>query len=226
MESKRHLCVIPALVLGVALPALTLLLGAQGNPVSALANPPGEAGHSSSTNQSASSQPGSPNSTPAASPANTVAAQPARAMTVAPTNTSDSAGVLNPARQLALGMIETGNDDTAVGGAGEVSRYQIMPSVWKRYSESRRYRDPETARNVAQKHWTALHDYFKKRARREPTDFDMYVIWNTSPSYYASRGFQPARLGPVVRDRAERYSNLVEDGLRSEASLATTGGRG
>ena len=31
----------------------------------------------------------------------------------------------------ALGMQESGNDDKAIGQAGEVSRYQILPSVWK-----------------------------------------------------------------------------------------------
>src|ERR1700752_3413422 len=38
-----------------------------------------------------------------------------------------------------LGMIETGNDDCAVGAFGEVSRYQLRPAVWKSYSNSSVY---------------------------------------------------------------------------------------
>ncbi len=38
----------------------------------------------------------------------------------------------------------------------------------------------------------------------------MYVLWNTHYGYYASRGFNPNRLAAVVRDRAQRYVNLVQ----------------
>lgn len=109
-------------------------------------------------------------------------------------------------------MIETANNDWEIGGAGEVSRYQIMPSVWKHYSDSRSYQDPAVSWEVAQQHWSVLHATFKKQAHREPTGFDMYVLWNTRYGYYASKGFNPARLNPVVRDRAQRFTNLLERG--------------
>ena len=64
----------------------------------------------------------------------------ARALTAPASNP----GVLDAHRRFALGMIETGNDDLEIGGLGEVSRYQIMPSVWRHYSNSHRYHDPET----------------------------------------------------------------------------------
>jgi hypothetical protein len=133
--------------------------------------------------------------------------------------------VLTSSRQFALGMIETGNDDRAIGGAGEVSRYQIMPAVWQHYSSVRSYRNPDSSLEVAQLHWASLYDYFKKQTRHEPTDFDMYVLWNTRYGYYSNRGFNPARLAAVVRDRAQRFSNLVEDGARREAEIATPGRR-
>lgn len=117
--------------------------------------------------------------------------------------------ILDAPRRLALGMIETGNNDSEIGGAGEVSRYQIMPSVWKHYDDSHRYRDPGVSLTVAQQHWRTLYATFKRQARREPSDFDMYVLWNTRYGYYASRGFNPKRLNPVVRDRAQRFVNLV-----------------
>src|SRR5882724_10599155 len=75
-------------------------------------------------------------------------------MTVAPavasvaTTTAASSAVLNARQRFALGMIETANNDEEIGGAGEVSRYQIMPSVWKHYSDSRRYQDPEVSLEV------------------------------------------------------------------------------
>ena len=124
----------------------------------------------------------------------------------------ESSAVLDRAHRYALGMIETGNDDHEIGGLGEVSRYQIMPSVWHYYSRSRRYHDPEVSTQVAQQHWTVLHDFFRQQAHREPSDFDMYVLWNTHYGYYADKGFNPARLGREVRSRAQRFVNLVERG--------------
>ena len=95
---------------------------------------------------------------------------------------------------------------------GEVSRYQIMPAVWKQYSDSRSYRNPNVSLTVAQQHWTSLYVGFKKQAHREPSDFDMYVLWNTHYGYYARRGFEPTRLSPIVRDRAQCFANLVHCG--------------
>lgn len=119
---------------------------------------------------------------------------------------------LDERHQYALGMIETGNDDREIGGAGEISRYQIMPSVWRHYSDSLSYRDPQVSLTVARHHWAALYNSFKDQAHREPTDFDMYVLWNTHYGYYASKGFNPNRLAASVRERAQRYVNLVQDG--------------
>jgi hypothetical protein len=125
---------------------------------------------------------------------------------------ADNPSLLDERRRFALGMIETGNDDHEIGGLGEVSRYQIMPSVWQHYSNSRRYHDPETSTEVAQQHWSALHDCFKQQTHREPTDFDMYVLWNTRFGYYAHHGFKAARLDPIVREHAQRFVNLIQRG--------------
>jgi hypothetical protein len=112
-------------------------------------------------------------------------------------------------RLFALGMIESGNDDRGVGAAGEISRYQIQPSVWKTYSVSRRYQEPDIARSVACQHWQHLAEYFHQKTGREPSDFDMYVLWNTRFGYYASRSFDPRLIHLSVRDRASRFVNLV-----------------
>ena|ERR1041385_978159 len=109
----------------------------------------------------------------------------------------------------ALGMIESGNDDRGIGRAGEVSRYQILPNVWKSYSESREYQNSDVSLLVARRHWSYLTNYFRDNARREPTPFDMYVMWNTRFGYYARNGFDPDRVSPAVRERAQRFVNLV-----------------
>jgi hypothetical protein len=133
------------------------------------------------------------------------------ALASSPVNAADSnnAGGLDTRRRRALGMIETGNNDNEIGGAGEVSRYQIMPSVWRHYNDSDCYRDPAVSLAVARQHWHTLYSEFKRQAHRDPDDFDMYVLWNTRYGYYASRGFNPHRLNRVVRDRAQRFVNLV-----------------
>lgn len=178
------------------------------------------------TTPAPASQPTKPRLTPDSKPA--LAAPPVTAPAVPPTPevsapapepvVADNSGVLNDRRQFALSMIETGIDDREVGRAGEVSRYQIMPSVWRHYSSSHSYRNPEVALEVARQHWAALYDSFKRRAHREPSDFDMYVLWNTRFGYYASRGFNPRHLQAIVRDRAERFVNLVELGAAQYAT--------
>src|SRR5665213_475563 len=142
---------------------------------------------------------------PPASPA------PVAATATAPL-VADNPGGLDERRRLALGMIETGNDDREIGGAGEVSRYQIMPSVWRQYSRSRSYQNPGASLEVARQYWSALHARFMQQSHRAPTDFDMYVLWNAGYNCYASRGFNPANLSPAVRVRARRFVNLVESG--------------
>jgi hypothetical protein len=129
----------------------------------------------------------------------------------------------------ALGMIETGNDDRAVGGAGEVSRYQIKPWIWRQYSQSQAYADRRISTEVAGKHLAVLEDTFKKRAGRAPTDFDIYVLWNAGPTYYSRIGFAKSRVHPVIQERARRFANLRRSNNAapawSVASKATTAAR-
>src|SRR6266516_5309372 len=128
-----------------------------------------------------------------------------------PTEPAEDFGSSNHEDKLffALGMIESGNDDRGVGRAGEVSRYQIHPAVWRNYSESREYQNPGVSLQVARQHWNYLATYFRDKTGREPAPFDMYVLWNTRFGYYARREFDPARLSAVVRERAQRFVNLV-----------------
>src|SRR5262245_9547448 len=108
----------------------------------------------------------------------------------------------------AIAMIETGNNDFMVGKAGEVSRYQIMPQVWRRYSAARTYHNVELSSRVAAQHLAALESAFLARTGREPNDFDRYVLWNAGETYYARKGFSSAQVHPVIRERATRFVNL------------------
>ena len=122
----------------------------------------------------------------------------------------------------ALSLIESGNNDAAVGTLGEVSRYQIRPYIWREYSASRSWRDCRVSAQVAENHLKCLEETFVRRAGRAPTDFDSYVLWNAGPAYYAKVGFSPARVHPVIRERAQRYVNLrtVNLAQRPAAKLA------
>jgi len=132
-----------------------------------------------------------------------------REIVKAPESVPAAAPILDEKHLFALGMIETGNNDREVGGLGEVSRYQIHPVVWKNYSKSSEYWNPEISLQVARAHWAYLSGYFKDKAGREPSDFDMYVLWNTRFGYYAKRGFSAGEISPVVQNRARRFVNLV-----------------
>jgi hypothetical protein len=108
----------------------------------------------------------------------------------------------------ALAMIETGNNDAAIGRAGEVSRYQIKPRVWREYTPSRSWHDASVSRQVAQQYLADLELLFRTQTGRAPSDFDLYVLWNAGPTYYSNRDYSAQRVGPTVRERALRYVNL------------------
>ena len=121
------------------------------------------------------------------------------------TTMSASAG-LN--RLDALSMIESGNNDLAIGQAGEVSRFQIRPQVWRHYSHSRAYENADVAASVAQKHIGYLQTLFRERTGREATDLDLYILWNAGAGYYERHGFSVERVHREIRERAQRYVNL------------------
>ena len=108
----------------------------------------------------------------------------------------------------ALSMIESGDNDAAIGRAGEVSRFQIKPSIWAHYSGSRAFRDCRVAGDVAARHLAELTTWFQNRAGRPASDYDVYVLWNAGPTYYTKVGFKTSRVHPVVCERASRYARL------------------
>lgn len=110
----------------------------------------------------------------------------------------------------ALSLIESGGNDAAVGDAGEVSRYQILPKVWRTYTRSADYRNPWLSREVARQHLNFLLAKFQREAGRHPHDFDLYVMWNAGINYYRRLGFDARKVHRLIRERAERFSNLKQ----------------
>ena len=115
----------------------------------------------------------------------------------------------------AISMIESGNNDAAVGRAGEVSRFQIRPNVWRQFSapaerHAAAYGDAAVAGAVAQRYLDWLSKYYKEGTGRSADDFDLYVMWNAGAAYYRRIGFAKERVHPSVRGRAKRFVNLRE----------------
>ena len=108
----------------------------------------------------------------------------------------------------ALSLIESGDNDAAIGSAGEVSRFQILPHVWAHYSRSRAFRDCRVSSQVAATHLRELTTWFQQQTGRPASDFDIYVLWNAGPNYYHKIGFKTARVSPIIRERARRYARL------------------
>lgn len=121
----------------------------------------------------------------------------------------------------ALSAVESGDRDGAVGRHGEVSRYQILPRVWRSYTGSRAFRDPKIASQVATAHLACVRAAFASRTGRAASDFDLYVMWNAGAGYYAHVGFRADLVSPKVKDRARRFE-AVKRALERAASGKST----
>src|SRR5688572_2759672 len=116
-------------------------------------------------------------------------------------------------RLSALSMLETGNNDRMVGRAGEISRYQILKSEWRSVTNSVRWTDPQVAKAATLARLDRRVNEFRAKHRREPSDFEFYVLWN-APAHVLVRG----KVSKVVAERAQRYANLCS--IRPEPVLA------
>ncbi|HVU09525.1 MAG TPA: hypothetical protein VHG89_13410 [Verrucomicrobiae bacterium] len=101
-------------------------------------------------------------------------------------------------RWTALSMIESGDNDYAVGAAGEVSRYQIKPEFWHGGDPS----DASTALATARQIMRARVQAFQRIHGRAPNDYEFYILWN-APG-------QVDRPRAVVGERARRFENLIK----------------
>ncbi len=110
----------------------------------------------------------------------------------------------------ALGMIESGNNDRAVGKAGEISRYQIKKDIWWKHSASPTFWDRNEAWRVAEKVLAQRMADYHRYTGRAPDPFDIYVLWN-APGQFRTVRYQKQRISPVVSERAARFANLLRE---------------
>jgi hypothetical protein len=101
-------------------------------------------------------------------------------------------------RWSALSMIESGDNDRAVGSRGEVSRFQILPNLWPGGNP----RDFQTALTAAHEIMNRRLNRFRSQHRRDATDTEFYILWNAP--------WQVDHPSPVVQNRAYRFANLVQ----------------
>jgi hypothetical protein len=101
-------------------------------------------------------------------------------------------------RWQALSMIESGNDDHAVGSVGEISRYQIRPELWPGGNPH----NPQQALKAAQTTMNPRLERFQRMHKRQPTDFEFYVLWNAP--------WVVDHPSATIKERAQRFANLVQ----------------
>jgi hypothetical protein len=101
-------------------------------------------------------------------------------------------------RWAALSMIESGDDNSAVGPAGEISCFQIQRDLWPGGDPQ----DRQLALAVAQEVMRPRLSEFQQSHKRDATAFEFYVLWNAP--------HQVNRPSTVVTERARRFANLVE----------------
>ena len=113
-----------------------------------------------------------------------------------------------------LGMFESGAvlpqrcaADKMRGATGEVSRFQIMPSVWRQYSRSTDYDNPEVAWGVAQRVLQDRVHWFRTATGRKPDATELYLMWN-KPGHFQAAGFDVKRVKNLFQQRAQRFANL------------------
>jgi hypothetical protein len=107
-------------------------------------------------------------------------------------------------RFAALSMVETGDNDSAIGPSGEISRYQILPATWQHYAKGQTL-DPQNATNslsIAQAVMSDRCAQFQKTNHRPPSDFEFYLLWNC-PAHVA-------HPGKLAADTAQRFANLCQ----------------
>lgn len=110
-------------------------------------------------------------------------------------------------RWAALSMIESGNDDSAIGSVGEVSRYQIRPTLWPGGNPLNATLALGAAQKIMQ---PRLAKFERTHSNRLPTDFEFYVLWNAPQQIN-----HPCK---AVAERAHRFANLVQ---RSNVNYAS-----
>jgi len=112
-------------------------------------------------------------------------------------------------RWLALSQIESGDCDTCIGPDGEVSRFQILPNLWLKYSHLPLWaaRNPFTALHVAELIMGEREMALMRIQKCPPTDLEFYLLWHR-PAVLLTSGIHT--LSSSDADRMMRFENLTE----------------
>jgi len=123
----------------------------------------------------------------------------------------------------ALSQVESGDQDDAVGQAGEVSRYQFLPATMlheqainpdfrRMQVRGKWWLNEKWAWICAVGIWEKRVDTFRVVYRRDPSLEELYLCWH-----------RPGRvLNPTAAEkaRAERFANLVNEKAHPQPGAA------
>ena len=106
--------------------------------------------------------------------------------------------------------------DFAVGSHKEVSRFQILPSVWREYSRAENFRDPNAAWIVTQRILREREVEFRRATGRDWDATDLYLMWN-APGVYRRAQWDRTKVSRVVLERAKRFESLMQERWRLQS---------
>ena len=111
----------------------------------------------------------------------------------------------------ALSQIESNDNDAAVGKAGEISRWQMMPEVWDNATHKPRAmaRIYKEALPVARKELESRIGYFRYNLNRDPVPEQVYALWNIGAICFKNMHFDDSLLSWRLQATCERFANLV-----------------
>ena len=101
-------------------------------------------------------------------------------------------------RWSALSMIESGNNDRAVGHYGEISRFQIRPELWPGGNSQ----NASDALSAAREIMVPRLQAFETSHQRAANNFEFYILWNAP--------WEVNHPSKTVSERARRFTNLVK----------------
>ncbi len=120
---------------------------------------------------------------------------------------------------MAIAVVESNNQDHKIGQAGEVSRFQIMPHVFKvhglpyniKLSDSS---NPQKAYKVAQS-ITKSHIELLHRESVPITAENLYLAWNLGFYRFKSLNFDKRRINRRSLADAARVQTLYDENVKS-----------
>lgn len=117
----------------------------------------------------------------------------------------------------ALALIESGNDPEKRGKRGEISAYQIMPKVWRSYTNyAYHHTKPHIAAAVANRHGDWLVVQFLRYYKRTPNEVEFYCMWNLGwTKFKVKYKGQVMSCPAATQDAALRFNGLLQQQYRN-----------